>query len=700
MADENIKKEDELFYDLISHNENKSVIEDIKLDIISSVKRSQNTIDDADGVATGIDYLEDSDSDAKVANIKKLDIEEVHTEDIDIENINIEDTDVENANKEGIDIFDEDSENENIDDINMEDIRYEDIDNVDIDNVDIDNIDIDNIDIDNIDRDIDVNNIAANISINEIDNENSNIEKRDIENNDTSKSDSDDAILDGAFIKDKLISIFSSETAKKIACYGLFFIFIEAIYIFVANHEIDMKSVQVTMGIATVLLLFAYSLKREYFDRLSKKLGIDSFLFIIIIMGCIMRIGYCMYNNIYARAHDMHNLEDLGFGSKGSYLSYLIVEHTLPQASTYQLYHPPFSYIASAFSCFLAHPFLKAKDDLFVFGSAGKVSNCFASCVSLMILPALCKEFKLNEKAERIAVMLFAFCPGMYIVSGCLNEDAFCCFFTLLEILFTLRWEKKPNIKNTVILAILFGLGLQTSMLCVLPAIYTTFVFLRTLIIRKNKISYIYRYLIFSMIAFPLGLWHYVRNLLKFNLPFNYIYEQSVGGPLWTGNRSIYLRFFYLDISFLKDSPYWHIERSFNLPINFLKTELFDEYNYGVNDVFPYIILYVDLLLTLFVTFFGIYYLRRLLKEKNNRVLLFSSFVIGAFACYSYATQPFTCTLVARYYLALVALKGMVLGLMVSKKYIGDKVSVIAYNMTMLMLLLYSGASISMFCMI
>lgn len=476
---------------------------------------------------------------------------------------------------------------------------------------------------------------------------------------------------------------------------ALLFLIIETGLALVLNRGTSQKVIQ---GIMLVMIFLGLCVYAYLKSRTDNRLKID-FISLILFLGFVMRIGYCLYNNFYARNHDMGLLENIDEGSKTSYLVWLISNHSLPDTYFNQLYHPPFSYLASALSVAIGYPLLEWKGDLFCLASLGKASNCLATCISLYLVPKLCDETGIGKRAKEIATILVAFCPVFYFHSGTIIEDAFTCTFVLGEVLYTLRWEKNPTWKNTVVLAVLFGLGLMNSLICVLPAVYTAYIFIRRLVREKHRRDFWVKDIVFVLISFPIGLWSYVRNYIEFGIPFTYILEQTPGNWLDRSNYSVTDRFLKFDFQELLQSPYTDPATSYNLPLTTFKTELFDEFSFEVNSVFPYIMLIIDMILTALVLIAGIVGTRKLIKEKKCAPVMLMGVIFGAFTVYSYATQPFACTMVARYYIALFVFKAIMIGAVSDSQLFGKRFSAVVRGAVLGLSMVFAGVSVSIFCL-
>ena len=96
-------------------------------------------------------------------------------------------------------------------------------------------------------------------------------------------------------------------------------------------------------------------------------------------------------------------------------------------------------------------------------------------------------------------------------------------------------------------LSLSISLAIMTKIDSALIAIPIAIIFLIKLLQEKENFKkYIIYYLIFGIIALPIGLWFPIRNLVKYNIPITYVQEVAEGEKhdAYLGNYSIIQRFF------------------------------------------------------------------------------------------------------------------------------------------------------------
>ena len=181
---------------------------------------------------------------------------------------------------------------------------------------------------------------------------------------------------------------------------------------------------------------------------------------LILSMGIFMRVVYLLYTPLTVRSHDLWGI-DLSSGGHASYLL-LAMQGMLPPDNYLQFYQQPLYYFAGAFFSKLQNGLLSCSEAYYLVDAARTVS-CTASCFSLLIACAIFRECGLSGKGLYRALLLVSFLPVYFLSGGRLGPDALCGMFMLLAFLFTLKWEKEKSWKNTLLLAVIYGLGMMTK---------------------------------------------------------------------------------------------------------------------------------------------------------------------------------------------------------------------------------------------
>lgn len=340
----------------------------------------------------------------------------------------------------------------------------------------------------------------------------------------------------------------------------------------------------------------------------NKKLTPERALVLILIAGFVLRLCYVLYTDVNIidgitykqRQHDVYKFED-GIGHAG-YIQHFFengfkLKDVDPTTIT-QFYHPPLHHmIAAVWMRFLT---------MLGFGYARSVASIqyltlFYSTAAMIVCSKIFRELKLKSWGLVAAISLIAFHPTFLILAGSINNDMLSVLFILLSIYNTIVWYKAPSIKKIVFIALSVALGMLTKLSVALIAPPIAAVFLIKLIecIKADKSAQsasekstgkmILQYLCFGVVCVPLGLSYVLRNLLKYNVAITYVPRLSDTSEQYLGNYSIFERLFSL-----KDSPLSYpfpaqISRGqsyfeYNPFVTLIKTSLFGEYNYQLDD--------------------------------------------------------------------------------------------------------------------
>lgn len=329
----------------------------------------------------------------------------------------------------------------------------------------------------------------------------------------------------------------------------------------------------------------------------------------IIVGGMVMRIGYMLYTGCMVRSHDLWEI-DINSAGHAGYLLRLAEEHRLPESNALQLYQQPFYYLAGACFSKIINFFLGSRDPYYIVDAARTVS-CSASCISLVVSRKLFEECGLDEEGTRNAMLLMAFLPVFYLTGGRVGPNALACLFMLLAFLYTLRWRKNPDWKNTLALAVIYGLGVMTKISVAALAPLTAVVFAEKLFgarkgeekrtVRESilrKCFLLLKFAVFGCVSLPLGLWYSVRNRILFAQPFNYVLRQPDSSSLYTGMHSLPQRLLGIDIANLLAGPYANVYEDYNAPVYYVKSALFGEFVYDVPGWIPVMLLLCAVLLS------------------------------------------------------------------------------------------------------
>lgn len=354
-----------------------------------------------------------------------------------------------------------------------------------------------------------------------------------------------------------------------------------------------------------------------------KQMKSDKAIKAVIFAGIVMRIGYMLYTPCNVRSHDLYGLTTQS-GGHAAYLLWLIQNGSLPQSNDVQFYQQPFFYLVGSVFSRLINAVLP-DTDVFMLVDAAKTVSCAASCMILLIAEPLCDTFKLKDREKLAAMLIAAFQPAFFL-SIRITPDILCTFFMTLALLYTFKWYEEPDLKNTLILAFVYGFGMMTKISAAVPALFTAIVFAAKLIQRikeKNAKPLILKLSLFGLISLPLGLWYSVRNHIRFGQAPWYVLRLTGGenNELYIGNHSVSERFVIPDIKSIIRSPYADLKSEYNFFVYSVKTSLFGEFSYNVPKAVPTVLFITALILSAAAVIAAVYALIHFREDKKAAAL-------------------------------------------------------------------------------
>ena len=381
----------------------------------------------------------------------------------------------------------------------------------------------------------------------------------------------------------------------------------------------------------------------------------------IVACGMFMRIAYMLYTPLAVRSHD---LREFSVDSNGhaAYLLNLMEGH-LPNTNNFQFYQQPFYYLVSVG---LAKILKVCIPQLSIYQMVGasKIISCLASCLILILAIKIGKTAKLKSTGMEILMLYVAFTPVFYLRGGGVGPDMLATFFITAEFLWTLYWKENPSWKNTLILALIYGLGVMTKISCAIVAIYTAIVFANKLWKSENRkeiTGLLKKYICFGIISLPLGLWYSVRNYIKFRQPLNYVPDIGRQSELYIGNRSLVERFMYVDLKNLIGSPFCAVKDDYNASVYFIKSSLFGEFSFEIPLWIPKLLLYSAVGIAVFLVL-SIIWNARNCSENYGKDILFISAVYYASIIVFNIKYPYGCSMDFRYMGFLTVMAGIMMG--------------------------------------
>lgn len=450
------------------------------------------------------------------------------------------------------------------------------------------------------------------------------------------------------------------KTLKNIGYSMLFFLFLMGCYRLVKLTGLEKQPEYIKAGMLLIFLLLLV-----YLAVCARKgtLTTEKKIACVILYGIVMRVGYTLCTGCTVRSHDLGEISRDG-SKHAAYLLNLLETGKLPDSNRGQFYQQPFFYLAgSAVSRFVNRTLIYASSYDLV--DAAKLVSCFASCMTLLATERICRFFQLEDKGRLLAVSLTAFLPAMYLTGGRVNCDACHTLFSLLAFYYTCRWYREQSWKNILVLALIYGFGMMNKISMGIMAIFTAVVFLYLFWKTENPkylAEQVKKYAVFAMISLPLGLWYVVRNAVRFGQSPLYVLDLASVPEIYCGNYSLVQRFVSWNLKNLFATPYADPWSDYNLPVYQIKTALFGEFTYEINDWIPALLLFSAVVLVLML----VPAFCQIIKNRKEEGFLFwtvLAFLLWYGSSLWFAYQyPYGCSMDFRYVVILGVFAAILLG--------------------------------------
>ena len=255
------------------------------------------------------------------------------------------------------------------------------------------------------------------------------------------------------------------------------------------------------------------------------KLNNDIIIKLLLVSGGILRLAYIFYTDMNTRQHDFGSFFRYYEDTHAGYILYLMEHHHIPDMNPmehWQFYHPPLFHIISAVitSCVKA---IGLDYRLFAPKVLQFVSVIYPMVFSVFAVKSL-KLLGIKDKALALSSAVIIFHPSLIFMSGDVNNDMLATTFQMLAIYFTILWCRDRKWQQILGIALSIGLGMSTKLSVGLLAPAIAAAFLAVLIKqRKEWKKLIPQFLMFGVVCIPLGMWFYVKNYVKYGVPFTYV---------------------------------------------------------------------------------------------------------------------------------------------------------------------------------
>lgn len=426
--------------------------------------------------------------------------------------------------------------------------------------------------------------------------------------------------------------------------------------IYALNIKLSFNNVQITGAIVIALVITFmnfYTLKK--FEK-SKKIDYKKIIIAIGIIGIVLRTVYILYTPLDERQHDMEK--------KSGHLAYIETIYDtgkLPTTNKWQFYQQPLHHIIAAcwlkINTKLGVDFDIAKDGI-------KILTAIYSSLIILTTYAILKELNVKNKIKVLIMLIIAVHPTFIILSGSVNNDILMIMFTFLGLLYLIKWNKNPSIKNTVILAIvtaLIALSKISGTIIAIPILYI-FInrFFKDYFSKKDKKvlkEYLIKFTLFGIISLSLGLSYSIRNLIKFDQSIFYV--PKAGEAVYCGDRDIFERINIFSKEWLKVFcfPY----NDCNILSYLIRSSIFGEYHLDEENgyIISYVLLVFNVILIILSIISLIYIIFKKEKKIEIKMLILFYFTELIMYIYSNFSMPYGCTMDFRYVVPTIFL-GMI----------------------------------------
>lgn len=401
---------------------------------------------------------------------------------------------------------------------------------------------------------------------------------------------------------------------------------------------------------------------------------------VICILGILLRTVYIVKNPIRKNQYDckiwslydledyeqVYNMNEENIGKAGHMYYILTIYNTwtLPDGAGGQYYHPPLYHFTSAL-------WLKVMD-VFPLNAIQKleslqVLSLIYSIIMLIFTYKILEKTKIKEIGKILSLILVNFFPLFIYMSGFINNDMLLSLFIVLSLYYIIKWNENPNIRNTLMLAIIFGLGMMTKtsmMLMILPLVFVVIKeFIKNINDKKILKKITLQAIIFIIIVGLSSLWFPIRQYIKYD--FEPFAIQKPYDHFYSGDASFIERWGFISKDILKNGLKVEDKNIFSYVIN---SSLYCLYTF--TSAVSYMIKEITVVLSIIalIIVIKVFIEKMLKKELDNLFTLIITFWAWIFGFISFnISLPYSCTMSSRYIVMLFIISMIMLGHSVSE---------------------------------
>ena len=341
-----------------------------------------------------------------------------------------------------------------------------------------------------------------------------------------------------------------------------------------------------------------------------------------------MGIGDIYSEKNYDELYTDYNIEP-HVGRHINYIMRFYYNEGFPDNIFGQFYHPPLHH-------FIMSVWLKIMDNFFTLSSikieSMQILSLIYFVITIISIKKILDELEIERKNQVAPMLILGSFPLFIYLAGFINNDSLVTMFSVLSLLYLIKWNKNQTIKNTVLLSVFLGLGLMTKSIIIIIVVPAVYIYFKKLIQNvnenKNVKILVIELLIFSIITLILGFWFHLYNFINNKNSFGIIMP--------------------FDSLSLKKYSYW---QRFGIN-NILRINSYNIWNYLLNSsynlgsiVTPILLQYILVIFTVIVFFISIYYC---IKNINDILIItYLTWWIGYL--YLNISLPYICSMHPRY---------------------------------------------------
>ena len=402
-------------------------------------------------------------------------------------------------------------------------------------------------------------------------------------------------------------------------------------------------------------------------ERMKKWIKRNKVFIIIFLLALIIRMIFIIKYPLSKAQHDVN-----GENGHFSYIQTIFIQNRLPTTNQYQYYQPPLHHFISAMWLKVFSKLIRSYTTLI---ESLQFVPLIYSMLLLIVINKILKELKIKDKYKNLILVIMAFHPTFTILSGSINNDMLSILLIFCTLYELIKWYKKSDMVNTIILAIVTGLAVMaktSGAIVSLPIMYIFLLQFYRAIKKgdKRKIwQYIGMYCVFGIISLSLGLWYPIRNYILFKQPILYVMDSN-NQKLYVGDKSLLSRFvpFSKELLIQYADPYEH----YNIPTFLIKSSLFGEWTWTTSYICKYIYVFA-LFANIAIIVFSIVAIIREMTSNRKRDLIYRNIflILYFFNIISFISMniklPYGCSMDFRYIVPTIFIGIYFIGLQLRK---------------------------------